>query len=533
MTRWLRRAILVGLAGLSVATLSTFARAAQADEVADALRLLSEQRIEEATPIVARLHTQKPTGLTQFLDGEIEFAAGQYAAAHDSLVAALKSPADLGPLEDEAKELADLAARTDLVTRGFAEKRSAHFIIRYAPADALLVGYALTTLESAYAAIGDDLGYRPPAPVRVEIYGEVADLARVSPLTEKEIETSGTIALCKFNRLMIVSPRALLAGYPWRDTLNHEYTHFVISRASYENVPIWLHEGLAKFAEQRWRRGPGNDGGLTPTMEHLLATGLARHHLITFEQMHPSMAKLPSQEDAALAFAEVYEAVHYLHGKFGMAGLRGLIIGLRDTHDLSKAVTRVTGRSFAEFQSDWRSWLSAQSLHTHPGLLPAHLRFKKGQKGADEDADDDGGQTQAIAEDKARKWARLGGLLRGHHHLPAAALEYERAAKLVGPANLLVANRLARTYLEMGQPERAIAVVEPTLLLYPDQAAPHALAGEALLAKGDFAGARAHFEAEIGISPFDPAAHCGLSTVYAQLGDARKDDEHATCQALK
>ena len=39
---------------------------------------------------------------------------------------------------------------------------------------------------------------------------DIVDLARVSTLTIKEIETSGTIALCKWNRLMIVSPRALV-----------------------------------------------------------------------------------------------------------------------------------------------------------------------------------------------------------------------------------------------------------------------------------------------------------------------------------
>src|SRR5439155_1682145 len=83
------------------------------------------------------------------------------------------------------------------------------------------------------------------------LYGEVADLAKVSTLTLKEIETSGTIALCKFNRLMIVSPRALVRGYPWLDTLAHEFTHFVVSRASHNTVPIWFHEGLAKFEEQR------------------------------------------------------------------------------------------------------------------------------------------------------------------------------------------------------------------------------------------------------------------------------------------
>src|SRR5437899_10205233 len=126
---------------------------------------------------------------------------------------------------------------------------------------------------------------------------------------------------------MIVSPRALVSGYPWLDTLTHEYTHFIVSRVSHNTVPIWLHEGLAKFEERRWREKAG--GALTPTMEHLLATGLARKHLITFEQMHPSMAKLPSQEDTALAFAEVYTVIEYLVAQIGWDGVRRVLAEMK------------------------------------------------------------------------------------------------------------------------------------------------------------------------------------------------------------
>ena len=73
---------------------------------------------------------------------------------------------------------------------------------------------------------------------------------------------------------MIVSPKALVRGYPWLDTLTHEYTHYIVSRVSRNSVPIWLHEGLAKFEERRWR-GPSG-GGLPPAMDNLLSQALAR-----------------------------------------------------------------------------------------------------------------------------------------------------------------------------------------------------------------------------------------------------------------
>jgi hypothetical protein len=368
------------------------------------------------------------------------------------------------------------------------------------------------------AALAGDLGWQPTEPVRVEIYPEVADLARVSTLTLKEIETSGTIALCKFNRIMITSPRALIAGYPWLDTLTHEYTHYVVTRVSRNTVPIWLHEGLAKFEERRWR-GPSG-GGLTPVMEHLLATGIAHKHLITFAQMHPSMAKLPSQEDTALAFAEVYTVVEYLHERDGWAGLRALVKRFAD------------GKPIDDFERDWRVWLGHKKLRLHPGLLPAEseLRFKKGAGKPTEASEDDSAR---IGEERARKWARLGGMLRARHRLAAAASEYEKAQAIVGAGHPSVANKLARTYLELGDATRAIATAEPALELYPDQAAANVTLGEAWLARGDMKRAAQYLEAALAVNPFDPAVHCGLERAWRQLRDGRADDEGRACQALR
>src|SRR5256885_17065872 len=102
-----------------------------------------------------------------------------------------------------------------------------------------------------------DQGFSPRARNGVEVYESAQALARVSPLTVAEIKASGTIALCKYNRLMITTPRALIRGYPWIDTLSHEFVHYLVTKKGRGNVPIWLQEGLAKFLETRWRGEPG------------------------------------------------------------------------------------------------------------------------------------------------------------------------------------------------------------------------------------------------------------------------------------
>src|SRR5688500_6449228 len=118
---------------------------------------------------------------------------------------------------------------------------------------------------------------------------------------------------------MVVSPRATIFGYPWMDTLAHEYTHLVVSRVSHDTVPVWLQEGLVRFEQTRWRRPA--EIVLSATEQALLTSALKKGRLITFVEMHPSMPKLPSQEAAALAYAEVYTLVAWMHKKVGYKGI--------------------------------------------------------------------------------------------------------------------------------------------------------------------------------------------------------------------
>ena len=57
------------------------------------------------------------------------------------------------------------------------------------------------------------------------------------------------------------------------DTLSHEYTHYILTKKSRNNLPLWMHEGIAKYFETRWRN---NYAYLTPIMETMLAGGLKK-----------------------------------------------------------------------------------------------------------------------------------------------------------------------------------------------------------------------------------------------------------------
>jgi tetratricopeptide (TPR) repeat protein len=136
------------------------------------------------------------------------------------------------------------------------------------------------------------------------------------------------------------------------------------------------------------------------------------------------------------------------------------------------------------------------------------------------------------SEQKARGYLRLGTMLRTRGRLGAAAAEYERAQSLLGVGHPEVAGRLGRTYLELGQWDRAVAAAEPGIARQPDSAGLHATVGRALLEKGDMARAEKFLEGALAVNPYDPRTRCGLAHAYQALSDARAGRELSACETL-
>lgn len=487
---------------------------------------LADWQLDEAAALAAGLERELPdVPPVQAILGAVRFHEGDYEAA----VRLLRRAAENG----DAPALLGLAESTLEETRGFVSSSSEHFVVRTPPGkDEVLQPIALWALEEAYANLSAAFDYQPRHKIVVDVLHDAKGLASVSTLTVKEIETSGTIALCKFNRLMITSPKALARGYSWLDTLSHELVHLVVSEKSHNNVPVWLHEGLAKYNESRWRGQPGL--ALDAASENLLAAGVKKNKLITFEQMHPSMAKLPSQEDAALAFAEVFTVIEYVEKELGQKdGKRAanvLLEGLRDGLSMDQALVRATGANLEGLQKAWRSYLARRPFKIVPGAEPERLTFvKDARKGTgaveeqeDEAALDEAGSARHGRDGRrGRQFVRLGNMLREKRRLKAASIEYEKAVKQVGARSPALHNRLAGVYLELGQLDAARRVLGDVVVAFPDDPQTHVLLGRVAFRAKDWAKAREHYERATWEAPFNPEIHVALLKIAEETKDDR------------
>ena len=451
----------------------------------------------------------------EYFQGRVAFEEGRYAEAVQLFASA--------GLDEKPGSYLRLAKDTQKITQDHRRAESDHFIFFYPKGkDEVLAPYALETLESIRQALSEDLGFVPPGKVRVEVVNDARELSKVSTLTYKQIITTGTIAICKFNKLMITSPKAVLHGYDWRDTLAHEFVHLVVSQKTQNSVPIWLHEGLAKYLESRWRGGPGLS--ISPSTLALLGDRVKKDKLIPFERMHPSIALLPSPEDAATAFAEVFFAVDLLYRQRGSAAVRSLLEQLASGKDDKKAIEAVTGKPFAAFEKSWLAHVRGQPFPRE--LIPLSedkVVLKDQVPGAKKDSEKKGKEISftdfaEVSESSARKFAHLGELLRERGRAGAAAEEFAKARGLVGDKYESISNKYALSLLELRRPDEAEKVLLSLLTVHPGSPATNVHLGRIYLSRKEMSKAKSAYLEALASDPFDEEIHLALLRIYGATG---------------
>ncbi|GIX48356.1 MAG: hypothetical protein KatS3mg131_2567 [Candidatus Tectimicrobiota bacterium] len=509
MRRRLLGLVLCLLLGWPLCALAT----RQAEPVEEALdfaegqRLLERWQAEAARQWAeARLAREPSQPQWHFLHGQALFYLGEYSQALEAFARALA----LLP-HPHFQAYRDFVAQTLQSTAALKRLETPHFSIFLDPErDAALVPYVAEVLERSYQRLGELFGYFPAEKVRVEIFPTPETFYPASSLSARDIEVSGAIGICKFNKIMLLSPRNLLRGYRWSDALSHEYLHYLLVHLSGNRAPIWLHEGIAKYFEAAWRQPQLS--WLDRRTETLLAQALQSDGFVGFKNMEPSLVKLDTTYQVQLAYAEAASAIAFLVHRLGTEGLVRLLRALPQAGSAAEALARVMGLSFEAFEQAWRQFLQAQGLRVHPGVHLPQFTLKQGGVLSEDEV------RREIASAAARMHARLGDRLRQRGRAQAAAREYRRALTQE-PYSPYLLNKLAMALMAQGAWQQALAPLHQARDLDPDYVTTYTNLGRLhLVLKQPEAAFAALWEA-VQINPFDPDLHRLLAEVYRQRGD--------------
>lgn len=285
---------------------------------------------------------------------------GLYVGDCDAAEAILTSlPAE----QDQVAGLLDLARRCAgavAASRVVEDEQRGIWVRLQDGDDEPLVPYLLDVADQAREAVRADLGVDLPRPLRIDVVRDLFSLSAVSGLPLEAAETTGTVAVARWGRVTLLSPRASRHGYPWEDTLAHELVHLGLSRATRDFAPLWLQEGVAKRQEQRWRPPrPFDDSG-----EHdsIAERALANGRSVGVDNLGPSIAMLPSAEAASIAFSEVTSFINFWIARNGRGAFRLLLADLKGLtqRDPNAALRSVTGSGLDEWIARWQEYLRTE-----------------------------------------------------------------------------------------------------------------------------------------------------------------------------
>ncbi len=520
-------------------------------------RVVDELRawdLKKAGEILAELRGETPDSPAwDALEGATAYLRGDYEKSIGMLSKALrKSPGD-----SEWLELRLHVKQSQSALSGFSVFRTKHFDIWHDPKrDAVLLPYLGKAMEAAYEVFGEILGVRPARRVRVEIYSDTERFHKSSTLTRRDIE-KGVVGLSKFNKVMIVSPGILQRGYRWLDTAAHEYVHYLIVLATRNKAPIWLHEGIAKNLEKKWRglQLPS----LSPSEMTLLAKALRKKNFISFKSMEPSLIYLKTAEAVQLAYAESASAVDFIRRRLGKDALPKMFRAILESPDAkisevprpavggggrpmknrpslielestgppqtaTPALESLMKVNLEKFEEIWQEDLKRQNLKAHPGARVREFRLK-----ATGPVDEIGAGLAILKSAVARRRTRLADRLWLRGRLKAAWVEYKRALR-DEPYSPALLNRLARVELRLRLPQKALRNLQKAAEVDLDYGGTFILRGIAYEMNGEAELARKAWEEAIQINPFDPLPHERLAVLYGEAGlskDARREFELA------
>jgi hypothetical protein len=411
-----------------------------------------------------------------------------YSADCDAAQALLSAPALA-----ETREGASLAA----VAGGCARATAAGFVVEdkargiwlrlQDDGDRVLAPFLFDVADKARSTVGAELGADLPRPLRIDLVRDLFSLSAVSGLPLEAAETTGTLAIARFGRVIMLSPRAPKAGYPFEDTLAHEITHLFVTRATRDHAPLWLQEGVAKRLESHWRPArPFDDPDWADvTARRALENGTS----VGIDALGPSIAMLPTPEAASTAFAEVTSFITHFVAEKGKPALGLLFHDMKglDEGKADAALRSVSGYSLSEWNRLWQK-----------ALLEVPARDPRAERRELKAPSDYG---------KLARLMRLGDLMFDRGALAAAERRYDAALE-VAPAEAIVRFRAARTRLARRDIEGAKQVLGDDTSVSSDHGGWLALRARIAAEEGKLELARTLLSRAVGLDPLAEVVAC-------------------------
>ena len=226
----------------------------------------------------------------------------------------------------------------------------------------ILLPYLSPLLEEAYDKLAARYDYRPPAPVRLEIYSRSADFS------VRTVGLTGLGALgVSFGRLLAIdAPSARDPGtFNWGSTAWHELAHTFTLGLSDNRVPRWFSEGASVLEERRARAGWG--ALASPAYLAALKTGALR----PVSQLNDGFVRPRTPAEVGLSYYHASLVCEMIEAEFGPKALGDMLRGWRDGLTNAAVFRRALTLDEAALDKRFDTWVRVRFADAREADLPA------------------------------------------------------------------------------------------------------------------------------------------------------------------
>ena len=375
------------------------------------------------------------------------------------------------------------------------------FIIEGKEAD-LLSTYMRELAEAAYDSLAARYQYRPPTPIRLEVYRSHADFS----VRTVGLAGLGALGVSFGTTLAMDSPAARDAGdFNWGSTFWHELAHTFTLGASDHRVPRWLSEGLSVLEERRARTGWGAD--VTP--EFLAAYKAGK--LVKVSRMNDGFMRPAYPQQIIFSYYQASLVSELIERDFGPRAIVDMLNAYKGGATTAQVFERVLKTSPEAFDAKFDAYMQQRFGKALAVIEPKDVRGDGQARAPAVDGEFTKNLARGIAAFEQKNYDEA---------IPA----FERAKTLfpeyAGPQSSYWF--LAQIHKAKGNVRAAAAELSAMTLRNEDHYAANIELAGMLEQLGDTAGAAAALERAMYISPYEAPQHVRLASFYSRLGDRRK-----------
>lgn len=393
----------------------------------------------------------------------------------------------------------------EIISNGYNFYESEHFKVYLKDRDVILKDLILKKLEQIYSFYNNIFQYTIPQKVRVEVYNTKEEFYFASTLGKDLVDKTGVTGICKFNKIMIISPENLILGYRWCDTLAHEYVHFLLNKITEYTYPLYLHEGTARYFDTLYRST--EPLCFTPGNLKLLIEAKNNNSLIQFKDIKGSLVYLQSQREVELAFTQLASFVDYLIKNFGLEKFLNFVRCYKEYHaNEQKLYKEIFGYDFETIVSEWLNYIDTKSetVKMYPGAQP-DIKFFTSEY-----------EPELIGLE-TRQYIELADRFLLNKNYNAALYQYKKAEQKEN-FNPVILTRIAKVYLCLKKYDEAKDVLKKCIISNPNFVTGYELLIKVYYETAEYEEAIKIYNDVLEINPFNYEIRKVIANIYSDLG---------------